>query len=221
MPLLRLVSITKHYSVGGTLVKALDNVDLTIDSGEFSAVIGPSGSGKSTLMHLLGFLDHPTSGEIHFDGEEVARIGSNRRAMIRSEKIGFVFQSFNLLPRLSVLQNVLLPTSYARPRIPNAEKRARQALESVGMADRAHHRPSQLSGGQRQRVAIARALINEPRLILADEPTGNLDSRSAENILSLFEELHGQGRTIILVTHDANVACHTQRQIRVLDGKIL
>ena len=131
MPLLRLVSITKHYSVGGTLVKALDNVDLTIDSGEFSAVIGPSGSGKSTLMHLLGFLDHPTSGEIHFDGEEVARIGSNRRAMIRSEKIGFVFQSFNLLPRLTVLQNVLLPTSYARHRIPDVEKRARQACASI------------------------------------------------------------------------------------------
>ncbi len=221
MSLLRLVSVNKQYSVGGTLVKALDDVNLSIEAGEFAAVIGPSGSGKSTLMHLLGFLDRPTSGDIHFDGEEVARIGSNRRAMIRSEKIGFVFQSFNLLPRLTVLQNVLLPTSYARHGIPDADARAWKALDSVGMHERAHHRPNQLSGGQRQRVAIARALINEPRLILADEPTGNLDSRTAETILELFGELHRQGRTIILVTHDQNVACRAQRQIRVLDGKVL
>ncbi len=220
MSLLQLVSVSKTYQVGGTIVKALDEVDLTIETGEFSSIIGPSGSGKSTLMHLLGFLDRPTSGRIHFDGEEVAQISANRRAMIRSEKIGFVFQSFNLLPRLNVLQNVLLPVSYARYRPANSAERAWSALEAVGMKDRAHHRPNQLSGGQRQRVAIARALINEPRLILADEPTGNLDSRTAATVLELFEELNRQGRTVVLVTHDANVAKHTHRQIQVMDGKI-
>lgn len=172
-------------------------------------------------MHLLGFLDSPTGGEIHFDGELVAQIGANRRAMIRAEKIGFVFQSFNLLPRLSVLRNVLVPVSYIRSSVERAEERALAALDRVGLRDRAHHLPNQLSGGQRQRVAIARSLINEPRLVLADEPTGNLDSRTAESILTLFEELNAQGRTIVLVTHDPNVAAHARRRVRVHDGRIV
>jgi ABC-type lipoprotein export system ATPase subunit len=171
-------------------------------------------------MHLLGFLDQASEGEMYFDGENVSGIGANERAMIRADKIGFVFQTFNLLPRLSVLENVMLPTSYSRTSQAQVRERARVALDRVGMADRAGHRPSQLSGGQRQRVAIARALMNEPRLILADEPTGNLDSATARSILELFEELNGQGRTVLLVTHDEKVARHTRRQIHVLDGRI-
>ena len=221
LPLVWMRGVKKHYPVGSTVVKALDDVSLDIRSGEFVAIVGPSGSGKSTLMHLLGFLDSPTGGEIHFDGEPVAQIGANRRAMIRAEKIGFVFQSFNLLPRLSVLRNVLVPVSYIRRRVERAEERALAALDRVGLRDRAHHLPNQLSGGQRQRVAIARSLINEPRLVLADEPTGNLDSRTAESILTLFEELNAQGRTIVLVTHDPNVAAHAGRRVRVHDGRIV
>jgi ABC-type lipoprotein export system ATPase subunit len=221
LPLVCMRGVKKHYPVGSTVVKALDDVSLDIRAGEFVAIVGPSGSGKSTLMHLLGFLDSPTGGEIHFDGEPVAQIGANRRAMIRAEKIGFVFQSFNLLPRLSVLRNVLVPVSYIRRRVERAEERALAALDRVGLRDRAHHLPNQLSGGQRQRVAIARSLINEPRLVLADEPTGNLDSRTAESILTLFEELNAQGRTIVLVTHDPNVAAHARRRVRVHDGKIV
>lgn len=218
--LIQLRGITKHYDMGETTVRALDGVDLTIEEGEFIAILGPSGSGKSTLMHLLGFLDQPTDGELVFDGEEVSSIPANYRAQIRSDKIGFVFQTFNLLPRLNVLKNVMLPISYSRTPQRGANERAIRALERVGMSDRAHHRPNQLSGGQRQRVAIARALMNEPRLILADEPTGNLDSITAESILRLFKELNEQGRTIILVTHDEKVARFTRRQIHVLDGKI-
>jgi ABC-type lipoprotein export system ATPase subunit len=219
-PLLELRGITKHYDMGETVVRALDGVDLRIWEGEFTAILGPSGSGKSTLMHLLGFLDQASEGEMYFDGENVSGIGANERAMIRADKIGFVFQTFNLLPRLSVLENVMLPTSYSRTSQAQVRERARVALDRVGMADRAGHRPSQLSGGQRQRVAIARALMNEPRLILADEPTGNLDSATARSILELFEELNGQGRTVLLVTHDEKVARHTRRQIHVLDGRI-
>ena len=219
-PLLELRGITKHYDMGETVVRALDGVDLRIWEGEFTAILGPSGSGKSTLMHLLGFLDQASEGEMYFDGENVSGIGANERAMIRADKIGFVFQTFNLLPRLSVLENVMLPTSYSRTSQDQVRDRARVALDRVGMADRAGHRPSQLSGGQRQRVAIARALMNEPRLILADEPTGNLDSATARSILDLFEELNGQGRTVLLVTHDEKVARHTRRQIHVLDGRI-
>ncbi len=219
-PLLELRGVTKHYDMGESEVRALDGVDLQIFEGEFIAILGPSGSGKSTLMHLLGFLDQPTNGTMFFDGEDVSGIVSNERAMIRADKIGFVFQTFNLLPRLSVLGNVILPTTYSRTAQTGVKERALAALKRVGMSERAGHRPSQLSGGQRQRVAIARALMNEPRLILADEPTGNLDSATAESILGLFGELNAQGRTVVLVTHDEKVARHTRRQIHVLDGRI-
>ena len=221
MAMLEFRRVSKHYRLGGNVVKALDEVDLSIDEGEFVAIVGPSGSGKSTLMHLLGFLDSPSSGEIRLDGEELAQISVNRRSSIRGEKIGFVFQSFNLLPRLSVLANTLLPLSYTRSPKPGARERVWGVLEQVGMRERAHHRPNQLSGGQRQRVAIARALINEPRILLADEPTGNLDSRTAASIMDVFRALHAQGRTVVLVTHDPAVAAVSQRQIHVLDGKIV
>lgn len=221
MALIELRDVAKIYTVGTVRVAALNGVDLNIDEGEFVSILGPSGSGKSTLMHLLGFLDQPTSGVLRFDGRELSTISTVQRALIRSNKIGFVFQAFNLLPRLTVLRNTLLPLSYARKDCPDAKARAQRVLERVGMAERADHRPSQLSGGQKQRAAIARALINEPRLILADEPTGNLDSQTARNILELFTELNQEGRTIILVTHDHGVARYTKRQIQVLDGKIV
>jgi len=221
MALIELRDVAKIYTVGTVRVAALNGVDLNIEEGEFVSILGPSGSGKSTLMHLLGFLDQPTSGVLRFDGRELSTISTVQRALIRSNKIGFVFQAFNLLPRLTVLRNTLLPLSYARKDCPDAKARAERVLERVGMADRADHRPSQLSGGQKQRAAIARALINEPRLILADEPTGNLDSQTAKNILELFTELNREGRTIVLVTHDHGVARYTKRQIQVLDGKIV
>ena len=219
--LLEMKQVKKYYRMGGNVVHALDGGDLAVTAGDFIAIVGPSGSGKSTLMHLLGFLDQPTVGTILFEGRDVSKIGSNERAAIRSEKIGFVFQSFNLLPRLTVKQNVLLPHYYRKTPDPRAKERARHSLATVGMDDREHHRPSQLSGGQRQRVAIARALTNDPSLILADEPTGNLDSVTATSILDLFTELNHQGRTVIIVTHDAQVAGRTKRQIHVADGKIL
>jgi ABC-type lipoprotein export system ATPase subunit len=221
IPVLEMKQVKKHYRMGGSLVHALDGVDLSIMSGDFVAIVGPSGSGKSTLMHLLGFLDQPTSGEILFEGRDVSRITPNERARIRSEKIGFVFQSFNLLPRLSVKQNVLLPHYYRKSPDPGAKQRAIEALATVGMSDRQDHRPNQLSGGQRQRVAIARALTNNPSLILADEPTGNLDSNTAGAILDLFTGLNEKGRTVVIVTHDPNVARRTRRQVHVSDGKIL
>jgi ABC-type lipoprotein export system ATPase subunit len=221
IPVLEMKQVKKHYRMGSDVVHALDGVDLAVTPGDFIAIVGPSGSGKSTLMHLLGFLDQPTAGTILFEGRDVSKIGANERAKIRSEKIGFVFQSFNLLPRLNVKQNVLLPHYYRKSPDPGARERAHVALTTVGMNDRERHRPSQLSGGQRQRVAIARALTNDPSLILADEPTGNLDSVTATSILDLFTELNRQGRTVIIVTHDAQVAGRTRRQIHVADGKIL
>lgn len=222
MALIELHDICKTYRMGaGNLIHALDHVSLQIHEGEFVAILGPSGSGKSTLMHLLGFLDKPTSGEMLFDGQKVSRISARRRAMIRAEKIGFVFQAFNLLPRLSVIRNTLLPLSYARHIERGARQRVWEVLEQVGMRDRARHRPNQLSGGQRQRVAIARALINRPRLILADEPTGNLDSNTALTIMQIFENLHAEGRTVIIVTHDLEVARWAKRQIRMRDGKVV
>jgi len=221
IPVLEMKQVKKDYRMGGGVVHALNGVDLAVPPGDFVAIVGPSGSGKSTLMHLLGFLDQPTMGTICFEGTDVSQIGANERARIRSEKIGFVFQSFNLLPRLNVTQNVLLPHYYRKSPDPGAKERAHAALATVGMTDREHHRPSQLSGGQRQRVAIARALTNSPSLILADEPTGNLDSVTAASILDLFTELNRQGRTVIIVTHDANVASRTKRQVHVADGMIL
>jgi ABC-type lipoprotein export system ATPase subunit len=222
MPLVRFQNVSKTYQVGPVAVKALDEVDLSIEEGEFVAIAGPSGSGKSTLMHLLGFLDQPSAGQIFFDGRELSSISPNERATIRSEKIGFVFQAFNLLPRLTVLHNTLLPLSYARtPAAATSGHRVQEILDQVGMGARAGHRPSQLSGGEKQRVAIARALINQPRIILADEPTGNLDSRTAKSIMEVFTSLNKEGRTVIVVTHDSDIADYGHRRIQVLDGKIV
>jgi ABC-type lipoprotein export system ATPase subunit len=219
--MIELRQVSKHYRMGANTVKALDDVSLRIAEGEFVAIRGPSGSGKSTLMHLLGFLDSPTGGEIILDGKNLAHVSPRERATIRCRKIGFIFQSFNLLPRLNVLQNVLLPVSYLRAPHPRAKEIALASLAHVGMEDRAHHRPNQLSGGQRQRVAIARALMNEPRILLADEPTGNLDSQTARTIMDLFAKLNGEGRTVILVTHDTQLAKFCKREIEVLDGRIV
>jgi len=221
MALIEFQRVSKTYPMGAEIVRALDDVSFSLADGDYIAIRGPSGSGKSTLMHLLGCLDTPTSGTIHFDGQEFSALASHERATIRAEKIGFIFQSFNLLPRLTVLENTLLPYSYHRQPRPGAVERARRALEKVGMLDRLKHRPNQLSGGQRQRVAIARSLVNEPRLLLADEPTGNLDSKTAEMILDIFESLNREGRTIVLVTHDPHVARRCQRELLVLDGKIV
>jgi ABC-type lipoprotein export system ATPase subunit len=215
-----LSGISKTYHMGTEKIRALDNVDLTIRDGEIIAIIGPSGSGKSTLMHILGFMDKPTAGKILFDGRDVSDLRPAEQANIRSSKIGFVFQAFNLLPRLSVLENVKLPYSYYRGHHQDPTEMAFQALDKVGMRPRATHRPSQLSGGERQRVAIARALANDPRLILADEPTGNLDSKNATNILELFVRLNEAGHTVIIVTHDENVAAYANRRVSVFDGRL-
>jgi putative ABC transport system ATP-binding protein len=221
MALLELRQITKVYHVAGEEVRALDGVDLDIQEGEFIAIIGPSGSGKSTLMHLLGCLDSPTSGTISIDGIDISRASGNRLAHIRNQKIGFVFQAFNLLPRLNVLQNVELPLIYAGVHARKRHALATAALEQVGLSQRARHRPNQLSGGQNQRAAIARALVNDPKIIFADEPTGNLDSHTGGTILELFRELSRKGRTIVLVTHDPKIAAQTSRQIEIQDGKIV
>jgi len=208
--------------MGADSVHALADVSFKIEEGEFVAILGPSGSGKSTLMHLLGFLEQPTSGKIFFDGQDVSQINPRKQALIRADKIGFVFQAFNLLPRLNVIKNTLLPLSYSRMGgVARRRKQLWDVLDAVGMRDRAHHRPMQLSGGQRQRVAIARALINQPRLILADEPTGNLDSATSAGVMDLFSRLHRQGRTVIVVTHDLEIAACTKRRIKVRDGKIV
>ncbi len=221
MALIEIRDVRKTYQVGDQQIHALDGVDLDIREGEYAAIIGPSGSGKSTLMHLLGCLDRPTSGSLKLDGNETARASADELAAIRNRKIGFVFQSFNLLNKLDVLANIELPLIYSN--IPAAERhrRARAAAERVGLSDRLHNRPRQLSGGQCQRVAIARALVNNPRLILADEPTGNLDSVTGANILRLFAELHGAGSTIVLVTHDQGIAAAAARRIQLSDGRIV
>jgi len=220
-PVFALSQLRRTYQVGDELVHALDGVDLTIEDREFLAVIGTSGSGKSTLMHLLGFMDSPTSGAMVFEGQDVSSISRGVRAQLRAARIGFVFQSFNLLPRLTVLDNVLLPLIYSRSTVGNKKEQAMQALERVGMEHRFSHRPSQLSGGERQRVAIARSLINQPRLILADEPTGNLDSKNRGRIMELFTSLMEQGITLAMVTHDDEVAAYAGRHIRMEDGRII
>ncbi len=220
-PLIQLEHIYKDYPLGENTVKVLKDINLEIFPGEYVALMGPSGSGKSTLMNIIGALDTPTSGTYRLKGKEVNRMTDNELAAIRNREIGFVFQTFNLLPRLTALENVALPLIYAH--VPKKEriKRAMEVLENVGLSDRMNHKPNQLSGGQRQRVAIARALINHPSIVLADEPTGNLDSRSSAEIMKLFDRLSKQGNTIILVTHENDIAAHARRLIRLLDGKIL
>jgi putative ABC transport system ATP-binding protein len=220
MALVELRKVSKIYRLGGEEIRALDDVSLDIELGEFISVIGPSGSGKSTLMHILGCLDSPTSGTIMLDGVMIQDASPRQLAAIRNQKIGFVFQFFNLLPKLNVLQNVELPMVYAGAGSRERRERAVEALKLVGMENRARHRPSQLSGGQQQRAAIARALVNRPKIVFADEPTGNLDSHTGEAILDLFRKLSAEGRTIALVTHDPEIAAVTPRQIEIRDGRI-
>lgn len=220
MALLELRNVRKIYHLGGEEIRALDGVSLDIESGEFVSIIGPSGSGKSTLMHILGCLDTPTSGEVRLDGTDVSRATSRELAHLRNRKIGFVFQFFNLLLKLNVLQNVELPMIYAGLGGRQRRERALKALEQVDLGHRLKNRPNQLSGGQQQRVAIARALVNDPRIILADEPTGNLDTHTGELILGLFRRLSQEGRTVILVTHNPEIAAVTPRRIEIRNGKV-
>jgi ABC-type lipoprotein export system ATPase subunit len=224
MTLIRLRDIYKTYHLGQVDVPVLKGVSMEIAKGELVALMGVSGSGKSTLMNILGCLDHPSEGEYWLDGEEVSRLSKDQRALVRNHKLGFVFQNFNLLPRTSAIENVAMPLSYSHDHISEKQAlvRARELLELVGLADRLDHEPSQLSGGQQQRVAIARALVNRPALILADEPTGNLDSKTSEEVLGMFQKLNKEeGITILLVTHDPGVAQHAQRAIRIHDGVIV
>jgi putative ABC transport system ATP-binding protein len=221
MDLFVLESVTKIYKMDEVEVRALDGVSLTINDGEFVAIMGPSGSGKSTIMHLLGCLDRPTLGKIFLEGLDLSQATDNQLAEIRNAKVGFVFQQFNLLPRESALRNVETPAIYARIKHAERLRRAKALLERVGLGDRLFHFPSQLSGGERQRVAIARALMNDPAIVLADEPTGNLDTKTGAEILALFEDLHKEGRTIVLVTHDRRVAEYASRVIHMQDGRIV
>jgi putative ABC transport system ATP-binding protein len=219
--LVNLKNINKVFKLDEDLTfQALNDVSLSIDKGEFVAIIGPSGSGKSTLMNILGLLDHPTSGSYHLDGHDVAYLKDDQRAEIRNKKIGFVFQSFNLLTRTTAVDNVSLPLIYSGIKLAERIKRAREALDGVGLSDKYNSRPNQLSGGQQQRVAIARALITNPEIIFADEPTGNLDSKTGAEILKLLQDLNEKGRTIILITHDKNIATHAKRVITIKDGRI-
>src|SRR5216110_924840 len=220
MALVELRNVSKIYYLGGEEIRALDDVSLDIESGEFISIIGPSGSGKSTLMHILGCLDSPTKGTITLDGTMIQDASTAQLARIRNQKIGFVFQFFNLLPKLNVLQNVELPMIYSGISARERRNRAMEALQMVDLQNRSKHRPMQLSGGQQQRAAIARALVNNPRIVFADEPTGNLDSHTGEAILNLFRRLSTQGRTIVLVTHDPEIAAVTPRRIEIRDGKI-
>jgi putative ABC transport system ATP-binding protein len=216
--MIELDNITKVYKMGETEVVALNGIDLRIEQGEMISIIGPSGSGKSTLMNIMGCLDKPTSGQYRLEEIEVSKLSDDKLAEIRNKKIGFVFQSFNLLPRTTALANVELPLIYGGAG--NRRQRVLQALESVGLAHRSHHKPSELAGGEQQRVAIARALINNPALILADEPTGNLDTQTSREIMLIFQKLNEQGMTIVLVTHERDITAYTQRTIEMRDGKI-
>ena len=220
MALIRLEKLSRRYQMGAETIHALREVSIEIERGEYVAIMGPSGSGKSTLMNLVGCLDTPTSGTYELNGTQVSEMDDNALAEIRNKEIGFIFQTFNLLPRSDALRNVELPLIYAGVGSSERRERALAALASVGLADRIHHRPNELSGGQRQRVAVARALVNQPSILLADEPTGNLDSRTGAEILALFEELATRGNTIIVVTHEETVARHSRRILRILDGLV-
>ena len=219
-PLISLKGIKRHYQVGDEKVKALDGVDLTINHNEYISIMGPSGSGKSTLMNMIGCLDTPTEGVYEFEGELVHAMDDNQLASIRNRKIGFVFQTFNLLPKATALRNVEVPLIYANISRSERLEKAEKALNAVGLNDRMHHKPNELSGGQRQRVAIARALVNDPSILLADEPTGNLDSKNGIEIMKTFDRLVGEGKTIVLITHDSKVAEHADRIISIRDGRI-
>ena len=219
-PIIRLTRVSRTYEMGPVVVPALDDVSLDVQPGEFVAIVGPSGSGKSTMMHILGCLDRPTAGAYELAGTPVADLDDDGLAQLRSRAIGFVFQSYNLLPRTSALDNVATPLLYQGVSRRERQERARAALERLGLGDRVGHEPTELSGGQQQRVAVARALVTEPALILADEPTGNLDSRSGADVLDVFRELHAGGRTIVLITHDPVVAASASRQVHLLDGRI-
>lgn len=217
---IRLQNVKRYFMVGDFIVKALDGVSVDIKQGEFTSIMGPSGSGKSTMMNLIGCLDTPTSGLIDIDGENTAGLNEAELAYIRNRKVGFVFQQFNLLGKMTALENVITPLLYAGVSVRERKTRAIEALERVGLSDRMHHRPNELSGGQKQRVAIARALVNNPSILLADEPTGALDSKTGNQIMELFEELNSEGRTVILVTHDRELGMRSLRQIRLRDGKL-
>ena len=221
IPTIRLHGIRKLYRIGGETLAALDGIDLEIRRGEFAALMGPSGSGKSTLMNILGCLDRPSAGSYKLDGAEVAGLSDDALAATRNKKIGFVFQNFNLLPRISALDNVALPLVYAGVGRHERTERAQEMLAAVGLSDRGAHLPNELSGGQRQRVAIARALVNDPHIIMADEPTGNLDTKSTQEIMEIFERMHEKGHTIILVTHEPEIAVRASRQLLVRDGRIM
>jgi len=217
---IRIKGIKKIYKVGNQEVRALNGVDIQINKNEYVAIMGPSGSGKSTMMNILGCLDSPSEGEYILNGTDVSKMDDNDLAVIRNKEIGFIFQSFNLLPRYTALDNVALPLIYSGESREKREERAKVALENVDLKDRMHHKPNELSGGQRQRVAVARALVNNPSIILADEPTGNLDTKTSIDIMKLFEEIHEQGNTVILVTHEEDIAKHAKRIIRLRDGII-
>ena len=219
-PIITMTGITKVYSVGGEEVRALDGANLTIREGEFVSIIGPSGSGKSTLMNIIGCLDVADSGEYILDGQSIEQYSEEELAKIRNKKIGFIFQNFNLLSRMSALSNVELPLIYQRIHRNDRKEKAQRALDRVGLSDRSNHKPSELSGGQQQRVAIARALATDPAILLADEPTGNLDSKTGDDIMALFHELHRAGDTIVLITHNEEIAKQAQRRIRIMDGRV-
>ena len=221
MDIIRTENIVKDYILGKIKVRALNGIDLQIQKGEFVAIMGPSGSGKSTLMHILGCLDSPTDGTYYLDDVLVSKMPKASLAAVRNRKIGFVFQSFNLLPHLNILKNVELPLMYGGMSKRKRTAKAKEVLQNVGLGDRLKHKPGELSGGQRQRVAIARAIVNDPSILLADEPTGNLDSQSGGDILEIFAELHSQGNTVIIVTHDQAIASRAERIIKIKDGKIV
>lgn len=220
MPIIDIKNIRKEYLMGSQLIEALKNVSVAIEKNEYVALMGPSGSGKSTLMNILGCLDTPTSGSYKLNGTEVSEMTDDELARVRNKEIGFIFQTFNLLPRLTALENVALPMVYAGVSKAERNERAEKVMQMVGLADRMHHKPNELSGGQRQRVAIARALVNNPSIILADEPTGNLDTKTSHEIMNIFEEISAGGNTIIVVTHEEDIAKHARRIVRLRDGLI-